>query len=541
MSNKRKPLKNLFTSTQDINPETIDSFKPLDKHYWRKPEDFIDLISFLPNVENIEAIIKSKPFTTNQRDQLVQIFEHQYRDIVDPICTQQIATLKNSNCYTVICAHQGLLLGGPLYFWYKIAHTISLCNELKRKYPQYSFIPIFYCGLEDHDFEEINHCFFFNKKVEWLTEQKGATGRMNPNAIMEVFKQLEPLFSSSTFALSEIEMMKLKLAKSTNYADFCRNLIHHIFGPYGLLFFNPDHPEAKRLFASEMIEEVKHQNIFQHSRNSCDRLGALGYQPQAHIRVINLFYLADQYRVGIYSDGTNYHTKDLKYMWNESELLDEIKKHPESFSPNVVLRPLYQEFLFPNIVFIGGGAEIAYWLQLKSAFIFRSIAFPILWRRVSGIIFNKAILNKIEKLKLNWDDFLLTTQRIEAKYIEQNSQLIRQIHSTHESIKLELEKHITHGLHFDESFQTSLAGDLNRLNQQLEKLTLKLVREEKTKHETDLLKIQKIKDNLFPLNGLQERYESGMQYFLCYGPSFVQELINISNSRVKMIALFLNA
>ncbi|MEP7195424.1 MAG: bacillithiol biosynthesis cysteine-adding enzyme BshC [Saprospiraceae bacterium] len=518
-----------------LSPDKLSEFKSIDLKYWTDPAYFKELLSFEPDLNNIPELIEIKKKTYNQRQNIIQILKNQYSKIEDSIITNQIIALQSENCFTVVCAHQAVMLGGPLYWWYKICHTIGLCKSLSNKFPNYKFVPIYYAGTEDHDLDEINHLHIFNKKYIWDNSQSGATGRMSVENIASLLDEVKQAFQNSSEVLIELDEIKKFLNDAIDYADFFRKFVHHLFGKHGLLFFNPDDKEAKSLFKNFMKNEVENNFVEKYTSSSIQKLSELSFQAQAHVREINLFYLSDQYRVGIYKDKENYCTKDEQYRWSKSSILKEIDEFPDRFSPNVLTRPLYQEFLFPNLIFIGGGAEVAYWMQLKSVFEHLNITYPILFRRFSGLIINENLKERIRKTGVEWMDYLEDVQSINTKYLKLNSSLISGIKNSQEKIDALLKHHAAFALNFSSSFQSSFEAELTKLEQQLDKLSAKLFKEEKSTHEVNLNKIQKIKDSLFPNKNLQERQESGLTYYLEYGQSFIEFLINNYKDEDRLI------
>ncbi len=519
-------MKKLKIQKIALDVSSVDQFKRLDKDYWIKPQLFDNLISHLPNEKGIQDAIHDNQKNFDKRKEISSILRNQYHDINDQLIHAQINKLENENCFVILCAHQPVLLGGPLYWWYKICNTISLCNTLNAKYSTYHFVPMYYCGCEDHDFEECNHIHLFGKKYEWSSSETGACGRMKTEGIEKIIKDFMPLFQNHEFALKFLNQI-LEYAKSSkSYADFYRKFVHSIFGRFGLIQFNPDDSAAKQLLIPYLKQELIFHTIQSNSSESENVLNSLKYTSQAYIRPINIFYLRDQYRIGIEMDNELYKTRDGKFVWSKDEISLEIETNPERFSPNVVLRPIYQQLLFPAVIFIGGGAEINYWLQLKSVFNHWKIYFPILWRRISGIIFSSAQNSRMKKLQLTIHDFLQSSTVIKNKFLGDHSELLIKLNESHQLILEAMNKHKQYGEYFDNSFQASLNSEMVKIEHALEKVTQKLVKQEKQKHEEDLNKIDKIKEGLFPEGALQERLESGLQHLLQNGPEFIDAILD---------------
>src|SRR5690606_29461742 len=126
----------------------------------------------------------------------------------------------------------------------------------------------------------------------------------------------------------------------------------------------------------------------------------------------NLFYLHNNQRERIVEVDGKYSVYGTNISWSQTDILNEVENHPERFSPNVILRPLYQEVILPNLCYIGGGGEIAYWLELKSNFEANNITFPILLVRNSVVLATKKQMEKAEKLKLSTADLFQKQKKL---------------------------------------------------------------------------------------------------------------------------------
>jgi len=527
----------LIKKLGEFQIEDIDELKSLDKHYWNKPSDFKDLIQGEPDMKYLPSQIEIKSKSYHCRTLLINVLRRQYASFDPDWVDSILQPLASERCFAITCAHQANLLGGPLYWWYKIAHTIALAREATRLFPDYQFVPIYYCGSEDHDFEEVSSVNLFGKRISWRSSEEGSVGRMSVEGLQAAISEVKSLFMNDPEGILRVDEIDKLLTNSADYISFYRNLVHYFFRETPLIFFNPDDEQAKSAFTEYVNRELQDQMIFHQSQESVALLNSMGYQPQAHIRVLNQFYCKEHYRNGIYSDGHQFHTKDQKYQWSPEEIKEEIYTHPARFSPNVVMRPLYQELLLPTVVFVGGGAEMAYWLQLKSVFDAQGSPYPILWRRFSAIIFSSGILDKMLKLGVQWDKAFLKIHLLQQYYLEGHSSILQRVQDTQVQLKKFLKEHHDQAGKFSPTFQQSLSADLTRLEQQIDKISQRILKEEKLQHESDLTKILKIKESLFPDGGLQERSESGIQYFLRYGHEFVENLISIANHETRFIAL----
>lgn len=518
-----------------VSPADIKGFKALDLAYWTHSDKFSSLILNTPEFKNIKSQIEHKKNTYTNRNEIAEILSDQHNSDLFPEKQKLIQSLKEENTYTIMCAHQPLMLGGFLYWWYKIIHTIGLKNELKKLFPDYNFIAIYYCGTEDHDFDEISKINVFQKEFQWQSKSSGANGRKPIEGIKEVLEQISSLFQNNEFALSKLSEWNSFLAQNDCYNDFYQKFFYSIFGDHEILYFNPDNPKAKQLSISLFIKELKENLVKTKSSLSIQNLEQMGYESQAHVHELNLFYIMPDSRVLIQSKDDRYFTKDNSKVWSFEELINEINNRPENFSPNVVMRPLYQELLFPNIIFIGGGAEIAYWLQLKEVFNSSNITFPILWRRFSAIFVSNSLHEKILSLNLDLNLMLKPLDEIVKYYLKIHSNFGAEIQNSENKLRSELKSFYNLSDGVDKSTQNSIASDISKMNQAIDHIVNKLKKSEKNQHDISIKKIEKLKNTIFPNQVLQERSECGLQYYLQYGNSFLDNLIINYNSSFQAI------
>lgn len=538
--NRKFLVKPFNVKIEHLNPTQFQEFRKSDLEYWQSPELFINWINNLPDLDHILEQIQLKKTNFKNRSQLVDMLQQQYSGFsdTDPIFTQ-IKSLAANNTFTILCAHQPCLLGGPLFWWYKIANTIKLASILKNKFPEYSFVPIYYSGNEDHDFEEVNHFSVFQQNIQWVSEETGAVGRFKTDGLKSVFETLKNLFGNDPESLQIINQFALQAADCKTYKDFYRHFVHQIFGAHGLIYFDPDDASAKSLIKDILKAECLDQLIVKQTEQTIQELTKINYPIQAAPRPINLFYLKDQYRERLLFEHDLYVTVDSKYKWTQEELMKEIDHHPEYFSPNVLVRPLYQETLFPNIMFVGGGAEISYWMELKQVFKSMNLTYPLLHRRISGWIIPANIQSKINKSILKYSDFTQSAIAIEKQYLESTSTLPSAIKNVENDLHKVLQQYAILSNTINDSTHASTLAEIARIEKQTEGLKHKILKAEKQKFDEQLQKIIKIKEQLFPNSGLQERNQSGIQYYLQYGKSFIDELIDAIEFNNKEVIVFL--
>ncbi|HEX9825521.1 MAG TPA: bacillithiol biosynthesis cysteine-adding enzyme BshC, partial [Flavobacteriaceae bacterium] len=344
-----------------------------------------------PNLENFKEQIDEKRMSVRaeSRTVLVSSLKTQYKHVeVSEITNQNIESLKLENTFTVTTGHQLNVFTGPLYFLYKIISTINLCKQLKATYPENNFVPIYWMATEDHDFDEINYFNFGDKKIQWTRSSSGAVGALDLQGLDEVFKVFSNQLDHSIHAENLRELFRTSYLKHCNLAEATRFMANELFKDYGLVILDGNVKDLKRLFIPYMEDELVNQTSYKLVSETNQHLNGLSsnYKIQVNPREINLFYLTENLRERIVERDGRYSVNGTKISWNKSELLKELHEFPERFSPNVILRPLYEEVVLPNLCYIGGGGELAYWLQLKSNFEANKVTFPMLLLRNSAVL-----------------------------------------------------------------------------------------------------------------------------------------------------------
>jgi bacillithiol biosynthesis cysteine-adding enzyme BshC len=323
-----------------------------------------------PTVQGIKkAIDARKQFATN-RELLVRELKKQYGGIeVSDKVKQNIEALLSKDTFTITTAHQNNIFTGPLYFIYKIIHAIKLADHLKTSLPSYNFVPVFYIGSEDADLDELNHIHLGGEKLTWNTKQTGAVGRMKVDKeLVKLIGQMEGQLLVLPNGNEIIFSLKKYYKEGTTIEEATFRFVNSLFADYGLIVLLPDNTVLKKQMTKLFEDDLLNQTASGIVEKTAGRLDAAGYKVQASPREINLFYLLNDKRERIERGNSEWSIVNGGNKFTKEALLSELEQNPERFSPNVILRGLYQETILPNIAFIGGGGETAYWLQLKDLF-----------------------------------------------------------------------------------------------------------------------------------------------------------------------------
>ncbi|PST82371.1 bacillithiol biosynthesis cysteine-adding enzyme BshC [Pedobacter yulinensis] len=478
-----------------------------------------------PDLAGLGKTFQNRQFGGN-RDVLVKILKKQYAGLkIHQAVGNNIDLLLREETFTVTTGHQLNLFTGPLYFIYKIVTAINLALELKIAYPDKNFVPVYWMATEDHDFAEINHVQVEEELISWIQQGNGATGRLSTDTVTAAVTAYKGYLGLSENGKKLGSLVEAAYLGNGNLADATRQLVNSLFEKYGLVIINADEHDLKTLFSGIMAEDIVHRHSAANIAGSSSALEHAGYPAQVHGREINFFYLHDNLRERIlFADGL-YTVNKTEIQFTASELLAEIETHPERFSPNVVMRPLYQEVILPNIAYIGGGAEIAYWMQLKANFDFYKIDFPVLVLRNSALLIDPRSKQNLFRLGISTSDIFQSEADLVRDWVLNNSrnQLFladesREIQAVFDRIKLQAYK-------IDKSLPESADAAKTKTLHLLHNLEKKLLRAEKRNHDISLQQIRNVKARLFPGASLQERVFNLAPMYVNYGEDFLSTLI----------------
>jgi len=531
-------MSNRYISYRDTN-----YFNSLFCDYIDGSDDLRSFYNNKPNLESFKSQILSKKENLKKADRLIlrDVLMKQYSSISDrDEITHSIDLIAEENTFTVTTGHQLCLFTGPLYFLYKIISTINLTEELKIKYPKFNFIPIYWMATEDHDFEEIKSFKYKGENIRWESDQNGEVGKFitdNLKATLDKFSQLLPnsINSNKLFKLFEDSYIKSK-----DLSEATRKLVHSLFQNYKLVILDSNERELKKIFSPIIKNELINNLIFENSLKTIKNLKDKKYKAQVNPRKINLFYLSNNSRNRIINHGDGFSTDDEKFTWTKDEIINEVNTCPENFSPNVLLRPLYQESILPNICYIGGGSEISYWLELKKCFDETDLCFPIILNRNSVLLVKKKQFEKLSKINTSISELFLSknelitskTKSLSSAKFDFNNQklfLIKQFNGLREVSKLT-----------DISFVGAVNAQEKKQLKGLLNLEKRLLKANKRKCESQLSRITSIQSDLFPNNTLQERSVNFSEFYLDYGEEFIKilkENISPLNNKFTIIEL----
>lgn len=504
-------------------------FTPIVIDYIDEKESLKPFYQHPVSLKGVEQAIKERSNYSTNRQLLVEQLRLQYKGLT--LSDKQESHLKallSTNSFTICTAHQPNIFTGPLYFIYKIIHAIRMADDLSKQLPAYQFIPVFYMGSEDADLDELGRINLGGDKLIWHTKQTGAVGRMK---VDKSFLQLIDAIAGQVLVHPHgqelINIFRAAYSEGKTIQQATLELGHALFAEYGLLVLIPDNAELKRVFSPIVKKELTEQFSGKAVQPVIDELSRQ-YKVQAGGREINLFYLIDDKRERISYEDSKFKIENLKLEFDEAGILNELGSHPERFSANVILRGLFQEMILPDIAFIGGGAEIAYWLELKTLFERSSVPFPMLLLRNSFWWLDQKGAEQIAKLGFAVEDFFAHDDILLNKLVIRESKNDTRLNGAFEQAEAFYEALKSKAADVDITLTEHIDALKTKSIHRLKELEKKILRAEKRKYHDQERQIKKIRHQYFPHGGLQERFDNISLYYARYGKAFIKSLYDHS-------------
>ncbi len=507
---------------KSISYRDTGQFPKLFLDYIEGKEELRDFFSHATDMSGFKKLIEErKSFNQNKRDILVEHLSTQYSSIEkSEAVARNIGLLRNPNTFTIVTGHQLNLFTGPLYFLYKILTVIRLAEELKINFPKNNFIPIYWMASEDHDFDEIKYFNYRGKKYNWESDQKGAVGDFT-------LKSMSAFLNSLNFVP---ENLKAFYKNSSTLGEAHLKLVDNLFSKYGLVVIDANSRMLKAAFSEIIKFDIDNEITNTKVSRSTDSLKKLGYSTPVNPRELNYFYLDRGLRERLEkSSGTFFYhnTKGEKVEIGDSNLFNS----PERISPNVITRPIYQETILPNLAYIGGPSELAYWLQLKDSFRGLGVNFPLLLPRFSASILSNKSLDKLSKAGINEiHDIFLDRRETLRKALVQSGKLNTTEFKEWEELLDSLFISIKNAaIQLDKTLEFSVEGRKKKVRNELEKIRKKMESASMRNESIITDRIDFVLNEIFPGGTFQERY-SNLIEFSEYSENLISDLYESLNN-----------
>ena len=482
--------------------------------------DFLDQSASLSPFHNGSSldminddIMRNRDLQLEQRTILVNALAIQY-DSIGEKAPSGVFKLEKKGVYSVTTGHQLCFMGGPQFFIHKIISTIKSCQLLKEKYPFNDFVPIFWMATEDHDFQEISHTTIFGKKfsLEDTTDTVGV-GKLKSSVFQSLFEEVKEFFKTDE-KFSVLEKLFEKAMSFDSWSKTTRYWVHHLFKDLGLVILDADDKELKKSFKKIIEADINEQFVYRHVKDTNQKLSDLHYKVQIDPRELNLFYHDTSKRERIKLEDDCFKITELNY--EKDDLLSIAESNIERFSPNVLLRPLYQEYILPNLAYVGGPSELAYWLQLKSTFDYVDMPYPILVLRDHFAFMSEKQLQQwtdngfsTDQLLEDFDQLLKDMVKDEMNEMGDFSPFYQQLDEMEKALSNLVTKQ-------DQSLRGAVGSSINSMKKALSNTEGKYKKSIKRKNEQKLNQLLKIQKQVIQNNGLVERKESFISAYLTF-------------------------
>lgn len=511
---------------EQLSYASTHRFQPIVLDYLAEAGSLREHQQFPFTSDGLEQAARERQFPLASRQVLTAALQRQYAGlVVEERVQENLEALAREGTLTITTGHQLCLLSGPLYVPLKIMNTVRMARDLQQRTGK-RVVPVFWMATEDHDRAEIDHAWIFGKKLEWKGATAGAVGRMKLDGIADVLVELDPLLGAGNNADVLRAILKDSYREGHTLAQATRLLVNALFGRYGVVCVDGDDAALKRLFTPVLQEELLNQVTQRTVRYANEKLAA-HYAEQAHVREINLFMLGDGTRSRIEGEGDRFKAVGEARTFSMDELLGLSQHAPEVFSPNVLLRPVYQETVLPNVAYVGGGGEIAYWLQLRWLFQGLRVPMPVMALRTSAMFLHATDSERLGQLGLSIADLFRPVDQVSAELAARLSTIDTDLAPERQAMNALFEALASRAKAADVTLEASVRGEAQKALKGLEAIEGKLLRAAKREQELVLQRFAKIHNRLFPEDGLQERRDNFIPFYLEHGPAFFDKLLEL--------------
>ncbi|MDF3028973.1 MAG: hypothetical protein K0S23_3280 [Fluviicola sp.] len=454
----------------------------------------------------LQAQKKKEVYSSSTRQNLLQAWNRQISSFASQSQLENLKLLEDENTFTITTGHQLTLFAGPLYLIYKVLHVVRLAEEFNKAQNEFKAVPVFWMASEDHDFDEVKSTHLFSQKLTWESSQTGPVGRFNMNDFQEILSQFKTFFEGKETEISNL----IAIPEKTDYASYLQEFISKLFADFGVLVLQPDNRELKREFIPVILREMASPSAHHAVLDTNKLIETSGFKAQAQSRDCNLFYLkaGERLRIEPVENGLAIDGK----IYTKEELNNLVESEPENFSPNVILRPVYQETILPNLVYVGGGGEMAYWIQLKGVFDVHNTLFPLIQQRISIQLMDGALKKRMDKLNWPNERYFESKEELKKLFLIENEGDDLDLSVLYSEFNALRSTMIEKAKSIEATLESFAEAETVRIKKQLESFEQRLVKQLKQRHEQVLQSIDFISERIIPENTLQERYFHWLQF-----------------------------
>jgi bacillithiol biosynthesis cysteine-adding enzyme BshC len=434
------------------------------------------------------------------------------------------AQLRDPRTVAIVTGQQAGLFGGPLFTLLKAVTALRLAERVRDEH-HVPAVAVFWIDAEDHDWDEVKACGVLDTDLALrrvaLGDPPGANqapvARVQLDAsIVAALEQLDAALPSTEFTPGVLEDLKRAYRTGTGMADAFGTLLESALGQRGLILYDAADPTAKPLVADLFAQEIERAGDT--ARRAADA-GAALQQAGYHAQVVPSDGSVALFRVNATREPVREPTL---------QLAAETRQQPERFSPNVLLRPLVQDALFPTVCYVAGPNELAYLAQLKGVYEAFGVPMPLIHQRATATIVDSNAMKFLSRHQvpleaLQAQDEAALNELLEAQLPTQVESSLQSAMTSAEDRMQELARHVTQ---VDPTLEGAVRSTLSRMQDDLKKLHGKIIQAAKRKDETLRRQFHHARAQIFPGGHPQER-EIGFVYFVNkYGPTLTDRLMD---------------
>jgi bacillithiol biosynthesis cysteine-adding enzyme BshC len=449
---------------------------------------------------------------------------------------ESAARLADPATRVIITGQQAGLFGGPLFTLLKALTALKLAAQVSRDH-RVPVVPVFWIDAEDHDWPEVSGCTVLDEELAPSTIRMAdlpgagdlpiARLTLTPD-INAALEQLAASLPVTEFTSQVLESLRKAYTPGAGMATAFGRWIEDVLGPHGLVVYDSSDPAAKPLARDVFVTEVSRPgHTARIAAAAGEALVARGYHAQATLAegTVSLFHLNAE-RAAIRVDGKQAFVGDRQM--SLPDLIQEAQDHPEHFSPNVLLRPLVQDTVFPTICYVAGPNELAYLGQLKDVYAHFGVPMPLMYERATATLADSATIRFLTKYELpitalRAQDESALNQLLQSQLPPTVEQSLAAVASLIEERMAAVGAAVPQ---IDPTLEGAVKSTLGKLQHEVHALHNKVIQAAKRRDETLRRQFQRAQALTFPQGHPQER-EVGFVWFLNrYGPALVDRLID---------------
>lgn len=516
---RRFPWINRIAIDTAFDPSRLSPFFAGD---WRQPDAWR------------AAIARTQAHQRN-RTQLVALLQAQQAGRGAPAAaTAATARLADPTAVAVVTGQQAGLFGGPLYTVLKALTAIRLADDVRQKYGVPT-VPVFWVDAEDHDWAEVNQCGVLDAdgacRTVVIEDEPPPSGHSVARvrlaaSIDQALGTLEAALPPTAFTADMMAGLRAAYQPGRGMADAFARWMDSLLGPRGLVVYDASDPVAKPLAAHVFAREI--ETAAETSRRAAEAghgLAAQGYHTQVspQLDAAALFWTRDG-RTPIRVTGGHLTAGDA--VETRETLAERARRHPQEFSPNVLLRPVVQDAIFPTVCYVGGPSEVAYLAQLRGVYESFGIPMPLIYPRASATVVDSNAGRFIGRGDVPFE--ALQPQDEAALNALLEAALPRQVEAAVNEVQQALDQRMDVLARAVTSVDATLEGaarsTLGRMQDDVKKLQGKILQAAKRKDDTLRRQFTNAQAQAFPGGVPQERVIGLVSFLNKYGPAVVDRL-----------------